>query len=161
MTLSLSKYTDDSWASGSRIQPGGLRLPLRIQAHDGDSGSNAHIIYRLLPLSSSSQYASNSDVFPFAIDAESGEILLTHSLQSSSENYGFFVEACDQPANGRSLCSEPVGVTVNLAPQKLSWHLNITCNSVPISEVSVYLYFMSSNNFWRLHLGLNFGVLIH
>lgn len=122
-----------TYASASRIQPGGLRLPdLQVKAHDKDSGSNSNIAYRLLP---SASHTTASDSLPFTIDAQSGEVLLTHPLQAARKDFGFYVEACDQPAEGRSLCSEPVEVSIHLAPEELPYNINIACNGIPVPEV--------------------------
>lgn len=122
-------------------------MPLRIQAHDKDSESNTNIIYRLLP---ASQHISNSDSLPFTIDAQSGEVLLTHPLQPSSQEYEFFVEACDQPTEGRSLCSEPVDVSIRLAPEDLPLNISIACNAVPVPEVKLYLFIFSRKLIFKM-----------
>uniref|UniRef100_A0A158R7Q9 Cadherin domain-containing protein n=1 Tax=Taenia asiatica TaxID=60517 RepID=A0A158R7Q9_TAEAS len=139
VTLSPSEYAEDAWtnlASADRIQPEGLHLPLRIRAHDADSSSaNARVIYRLLPSLSHQAAPVAISSLPFIIDAQTGEVLLTQPLLPSKEDFRFFVEACDQPEEGQPLCSEPVGVTVHLAPQELPWRLNLSCSSISVAEV--------------------------
>ncbi|CDS40649.1 fat cadherin tumor suppressor [Echinococcus multilocularis] len=139
VTLSPSEYTDDTWmhlASANQIHPRGLRLPVRICAHDADSsGGNARVVYRLLPSLSHHVASAATDAPPFVVDAQSGEVLLTRPLPPSSEDFEFFVDACDQPEEGRPLCSEPVGVTIHLTPQELPWRLNLSCSSIPIAEI--------------------------
>ncbi|KAL5111856.1 Protocadherin Fat 4 [Taenia crassiceps] len=138
VTLSPGDYTENTWvnlASANRIQPGGLCLPLRIRAHDADSSSaNVNVVYRLLPPLSHHAAIAATGALPFTIDAQTGEILLTRPLPPSNKDFRFFVEACDQPKEGQPLCSEPVEVTVHLAPQELLWPLNLSCSSISVAE---------------------------
>ncbi len=121
-----------TFASANQLQAANVRLPLRISARDADSGSNALLTYRLL-----AQHSNAS--LPFAVDAQSGDVLLIRPLSPSQSHFGFFVEACDQPVGGRPLCSEPVGVTVYLADAEVPLKINVSCSSVATPEVRILL----------------------
>lgn len=138
ITLSPSQYTDRAWiayGSVNQTQPGGLRLPLRIRAHDEDSEGNARVVYRLLLPTLHHGDAISVSEFPFVVDSQSGEILVTRPMPPSREDFNFFVEACDQPEKGRPLCSEPVRVAIHLVPREFPWQINISCSSVVVTEV--------------------------
>ncbi|VDD74274.1 unnamed protein product [Mesocestoides corti] len=128
ITFSPSEYSGNRWMTF--VPAGELRLPLRISAHDADTGANSRITYRLL-----TQH-TNSTAFPFAIDSQSGDILLTKPLTPGTGDFGFFVEACDQPEGARPLCSEPVGVTIYMADVELPWKVAASCSAVSVTEAT-------------------------
>lgn len=109
-----------------------VRLPLKIEAQDADSGPNGKVTYRLF-----GQQANAS--LPFDVDPRTGDVVLLQPLNGNqSAAINFFVQACDQPTDGKPLCSEPIGVTVYLANVEVNSKPTITCSSVAVAEASIF-----------------------